>query len=95
MKRHEAARKEHKDRVAALGCILCAEFGQPGIPAQLHHVREGQGASQRASDWLVVPLCPACHSGPQGIHGDKTMLRIAKWTEMDLLAETIRRLHAG
>lgn len=49
--------------------------------------------SQRASDFLTVPLCPSCHTGPLGIHGDKTMLRIHKKDELDLLAETIERLY--
>lgn len=48
--------------------------------------------SQRASNWLAVPLCPSCHQGPQGVHGDKTMLRIMKMDELDMLADTIRRL---
>lgn len=86
--------KQHLDRVAQLGCLLCAEFGQPGIPAEIHHIREGQGASQRASNWLAVPLCASCHRGPTGVHGDRTLMRIAKMGELDLLAETIRRLSA-
>ena len=88
------AEKQHLDRVARLGCLLCAEFGQPGVDAEIHHIREGQGASQRASNWLAVPLCSACHRGPMGVHGDRTLMRIAKMGELDLLAETIRRLQA-
>lgn len=81
------AEKRHMDRVAQLPCALCG-----ASPVQLHHIREGQGMSQRASNWLVIPLCPSCHTGPQGIHGDKTMLRIAKMEELDLLANTIEAL---
>jgi hypothetical protein len=55
----------------------------------LHHIREGQGAGQRASHWLVIPVCPECHQGPNGIHGDRSLLRIAKVSEVDLLARTI------
>jgi GT2 family glycosyltransferase len=58
-----ADEKRHMDRVAALGCLLC------GQPAQLHHVREGQGMSQRASNFLVVPLCEPHHTGSAGLHG--------------------------
>jgi len=87
------AEKQHLDRVSGLGCLVCAELGQPGIPAEIHHIREGQGASQRASHYLAVPLCHACHRGSKGVHGDRTLLRILKWGELDLLAETIRRLH--
>lgn len=87
-----AAERRHKGRVAQLGCMLCQCLGQGATPAQVHHIREGQGMSQRASDFLTIPLCPACHTGPQGIHGDKTLLRIAKVDELDLLAMTIEAL---
>jgi len=94
-----AAGKRYMGRVAALGCILCARlgFGQrpswlPGNAAEVHHVRTGQGAAQRASDFLTVPLCPTCHRGPHGVHGDRAWLKSARVTEMDLLAQTIALL---
>jgi len=59
----------------------------------VHHIREGQGMSQRASNWLTIPLCPQCHTGPMGVHGDKTMLRVKKTTELELLAETYRVIY--
>lgn len=80
--------RSHMGRVASLPCGLCGAHG-----VHVHHVREGQGMSQRASDFLTVPLCPSCHTGPLGIHGDKTMLRIHKKDELDLLAETIEKLY--
>lgn len=48
--------------------------------------------SQRASDMLVIPLCKSCHQGPKGVHGDKTMLRVFKVEELDLLAITLEKL---
>jgi hypothetical protein len=48
--------------------------------------------SQRASDWLTVPLCHADHVGPRGIHGDRSEMHLRKLTELDLLADTIRKL---
>lgn len=48
--------------------------------------------SQRASHWLTVPLCPRDHTGERGIHGDRSEMRLRKLTELDLLADTIRRL---
>ena len=84
-----AAEKRHMVRVAQLSCGLC---GAEGV--EVHHIREGQGGAQRASDFLTVPVCPSCHRGPKGIHGDRTMLRIKKWGEIDLLADTLRRLAA-
>lgn len=83
------AEQRHLDRVASLPCCLCG-----ATPVHVHHVREGQGMAQRASNFLVVPLCPDCHTGPKGIHGDQTMLRIFKMTELDLLADTIGKLNA-
>ena len=79
--------KRWMDRVAQLPCALCGEHG-----VHVHHIREGQGMAQRASNFLTIPLCPDCHTGPLGIHGDKTMLRIKKMTELDLLAQTIEAL---
>lgn len=86
--------KAHMDRVAGLGCILCRLLGQEQeSKTDLHHIREGQGMAQRASNWLVVPLChDGCHQGRLGIHGDRTLLRIAKVDELDLLAATLNEL---
>ena len=83
------AMKEHMDKVAQLPCLTCGTE-----PVEIHHIREGQGMAQRASNWLVVPLCPSCHRGSKGIHGDKSMMNIRKWTELDLLAMTLERLEA-
>lgn len=84
-----AAERRHMGRVAQLTCGLCGVHG-----VEVHHIRAGQGGGQRAGHFLTVPLCPSCHRGPQGVHGDKTMLRIRKWTELDLLADTLSRLAA-
>lgn len=81
--------KKHANRVAELPCATC---GMPGV--QLHHIREGQGMSQRAHDMLVIPLCKDCHFPPYGVHGDKRMLKIAKKTELDILGDTLAKLYA-
>lgn len=83
-----AAEERYMGRVAELPCSVC---GAPG-PSQVHHVREGQGMSQRAANWLTVALCPDCHQGPNGLHGDRTLWRIRKMDELDALAATIARL---
>lgn len=92
MRRAEA---EHRSRVAALGCILCRHLGTPGTPAEVHHLRDGQGAAQRASNWLTVPLCPEHHRGASGLHGLGTRGFAARYrlAELDLLAMTIEALH--
>jgi len=94
MARTKAIQRYH-DAVASLGCVLCHRLGQGRPPATIHHIREGQGMAQRSSDWLVVPLCPECHQGPLGIHGDRTLLQIAKCNEFDLLADTIQRVRGA
>lgn len=47
---------------------------------------------QRADDFLTVPVCPECHTGRDGIHGTRALLRVYRRSELDLLADTIRRL---
>lgn len=86
--------KEWKTKVATLGCIVCRDLGYPETPANLHHVREGQGMSQRSSDWLVVPLCRDHHQGKGGIHDKQEFYRTFRMDEMDLLALTIQAAHA-
>lgn len=81
------AEKAHMGRVAQLSCAVCGER-----PVIVHHIRDGQGMAQRSSNWLTVPLCPSCHTGPHGVHGDRAMMKIQKMEELDLLADTIRRL---
>src|SRR5262245_27148974 len=89
-----AAEKRHMDRVAALGCIVCAHLGTPDTPAEIHHIREGEGMSQRASNWMVVPACPEHHRGASGIHGlgVRGFERRYRLSELDLLAMTIEAL---
>lgn len=88
-----AAGKRHMGRVAELPCVLCGLLGQlQTSKTDVHHVREEAGAAQRNSDFLTIPLCHECHQGASGIHGDKSLLRLVKRTELDLLAETIEAL---
>lgn len=83
-----AAQKRHLARVKTLPCSCCGQ----SAPSDAHHIREGQGMGQRASDWLAIPLCKSCHQGSNGIHGDRSMLRILKTDELGLLAKTIEML---
>lgn len=86
--------ERHKQRVAELGCVLCLHLGHGGTPACLHHIREGQGMSQRAADTLVIPLCHEHHQGGTGIHGlgTRRFESTYKLSELDLLAKTIELL---
>ncbi|MHB1938448.1 MAG: hypothetical protein ACYCOR_17970 [Acidobacteriaceae bacterium] len=85
--------KSYLAKVATGRCICCELLGrEQNGRTMAHHIREGQGMSQRSSDWLTVPLCYECHQGRLGIHGDRSYLRILKIDELDLLAETIKRM---
>ncbi len=91
-----AAEKRHMGKVAEVGCILCHHLGLGATPAHVHHIREGQGMGQRASNFLTIPLCPEHHQGASGIHGlgAKAFERTYRLNELDLLALTIEKLGA-
>jgi len=84
-----AASRRHMGLVKALPCCLCGAYG-----SQAHHVTEGKTFGKRDKlHFCTIPLCESCHKGPGGIHGDKTMLRIAKKSELQLLAETLEAIY--
>lgn len=85
----------HMERVAGLHCMLCYHVtGQKRYGVHVHHIREGQGAAQRADDMLTVSLCPDHHLGRDGVHGlgRKGLYTRYKITELDLLAMTLEAL---
>lgn len=88
-------------RVAGMQCIMSTlgfgescSFGPDGDRVHVHHIREGQGASQRAQDTLTVPLCFGHHLGGNGVHGLGKRGFYARYgmDELDLLAATLERL---
>ncbi len=86
--------RNHMDRVARLGCICCLRDNNPGTPAQVHHIRQGQGMSQRAGHWLVLPLCERHHlSGPYSIHGGPSKFKMRYGEELGLLDEVLERIY--
>ena len=96
-----AAESRHMNRVAEIGqCVMAFAFGfgescvANNGPIELHHIREGQGAAQRAAHTLVVPLCWGHHQGSQGIHGlgRKGFYTRYQLDELDLLAATLERI---
>ena len=77
--------------IRAMRCVLCTVLSQAQeTKTQAHHLRAPAGGGQKASDFLTIPLCRCCHTGKLGIHGDRSLLRIARCTEYDLLALTIQ-----
>ena len=83
-----AQEKRHLGRVAELGCIVCDS------PANIHHIREGQGVGMRASHYLTIPLCREHHQGEFSIHNSRREFQNIYGSELDLLAQTIKRLSA-
>jgi hypothetical protein len=79
---------EHLQLVKLIACVLC---DVPG-PVEAHHVVQGD-------HFTAIGVCPICHRGPSGIHGDQTMLRLrfkAVGLRGEVLAinETLRRVAA-
>lgn len=61
--------RAHLDRLAQMGCCLCRMLGYGDTPAEIHHLRDGQGMGQRANHYQAIPLCPEHHRGRDGLHG--------------------------
>lgn len=79
---YTAKQSRHVARVKDQPCGVCGK----APPSAAHHVRQ-------SLHWATIPLCYDCHQGPQGIHGDKTLWRIYKVDEMDVINQTIARLY--
>jgi hypothetical protein len=77
--------KRYMQRVRELGCLVC------GSPASAHHIRE----ERIKDDYLTIPLCPDHHQGPFSIHMSKRQFEAVCGSELQLLAETIKRLNEG
>ena len=87
--------KDYLGVVASLGCVVCRNLGYGATPAHVHHIRAEQGISQRASDFLTIPLCPDHHT--QGgecvaFHANKNAFERLYGSEMQLLAQTIQEV---
>ena len=82
-------------RVAALGCVVCRNLNLGETPAEIHHIRHGQGAGQRAPHKNTLPLCPQHHlHGGFGvaIHAGQKTWEQKYGTEEELLAQVHREL---
>ena len=77
-------------RLTEMGCVLCHHLGTPGTPPEIHHLRSGQGLSQRAKPDRTIPMCPEHHRGQSGFHGMGKRAFEAAYglTEMELLDMT-------
>lgn len=59
------AEKQHYDRIARLGCILCLHLKLGTTECEIHHIRRYGGKRSLAP---VIGLCPEHHRGDTGIH---------------------------
>lgn len=84
------AEKQHLNKIADLGCIVCRNSGYGKSPAEIHHIRNGQGMSQRASNYEAIPLCHIHHrTGGYGVafHAGKKAFESKYGTERELLSQ--------
>ncbi|WP_454889500.1 Ref family recombination enhancement nuclease [Serratia quinivorans] len=94
------ADEKHVQAVVELGCIACyLDSGQLETPAEVHHVRAGQGAAQRASWKKVLPLCPDHHrlgmNGKIAIHRGAKTFSAKYGSEVELLHIVESLVHGG
>ena len=82
----------HLSHVAALGCIVCRNQNLGETPAEIHHIRTGQGTSQRADHRKSIPLCHMHHrNGGYGvaIHAGRRAWEMKHGTEAELLVQVL------
>ena len=80
--RYTKAERRHVALIKEQPCGVCGA----APPSHAHHLRQH-------NHWTVIPLCYDCHQGPQGIHGDRTLWRIYKMDEVDVLNQTLGRVY--
>lgn len=83
--------------ITELGCIACLVQGTPGTPAEIHHIRTGQGRGQRSDHKKSLALCPAHHRGADhprtpSIHMAKKAFESQFGTELELYERTRQEL---
>lgn len=79
--RLNANERKHLAVIKSMPCSVCGEYG----PSDAHHIEQHK-------QYLCIPLCRSCHTGSNGIHGDKHMWRVMKMTELDALNQTLAKL---
>lgn len=78
--RPTVAEARHIERVAALPCVVC---GAEGV--EVHEPEQGL--------WFAsMPLCPACHRGPDGWHGTRRRWTLRRINELQAINKTIQML---
>ena len=62
------AERIYLSRLAERGCVVCRNLRLGETPAEIHHIRTGQGTSQRSDHYRTIPLCYTHHrTGGYGV----------------------------
>ena len=88
--------RQHKEKLAGLGCAACLRIYGPHDPApvELHHLRTGGWG--KGDYTTLIPMCAEHHRGNTGIHGlgTKGFEKEYGFSQQDLLDDTMKRLAA-
>ena len=77
------AEKAHIERLARESCVVCETYDS----IEIHEPEQGL--------WFAsMPLCTACHRGPEGWHGTRLRWKLRKMDELKAINRTWERLHA-
>ena len=84
----------HKNKLAALGCMVCRRLHGPHDPGpvELHHLRTGGWG--KGDYKTLIPLCPEHHRGATGVHGmgTKGFAKHYGFDQADLLTDALALL---
>jgi len=86
--------KQHLDKVASMGCIVCCNLGLGETPAEIHHIGNGT-MGKKAGNHEVIPLCHIHHrTGGNGVavHAGRKSFEANFGTEQELLTQTLNWL---
>lgn len=75
------AEREHNAKVAALPCVVCGTYDG----SEVHEPEQGLW-------YIAIPLCYACHRGPEGWHGTRLRWKLRNMDELKAINETWRQL---
>ena len=86
--------KEHKEKLVALGCVLCHHLYGPHEPGlvELHHLRGGGWG--KGGYKTLMGLCYEHHRGNLGFHGlgSKGFVKYYGVTQQELLDWALRKI---
>jgi len=86
--------KEHLNKIADFGCIICYLMGFPKSPCQVHHIRHKTGLSRRESHFKTIGLCLEHHTGKTGFHTNSKLFN-EKWGSQEELLKLNLKLIGG